>query len=87
MSDILVKESSCIYCQSVYTIKESNSTVPMSLCSKKCEEKFIEWSNEPLVFVCLACNGKGFFFNENKGYEEECLACNGTGTEYSTPIK
>lgn len=33
---------------------------------------------------CPACKGKGFFFNDSKGYEEECLTCNGTGKEYST---
>lgn len=30
----------CIYCQSVYELEESDSTIPDSLCSKECEVKF-----------------------------------------------
>ncbi len=32
----------CIYCQSVYELQETNSSIPTSLCSKECEDGFKE---------------------------------------------
>jgi hypothetical protein len=36
----------CIFCQTVYDLEESNSTVPTALCSKECEQGFKEHEKE-----------------------------------------
>jgi hypothetical protein len=35
-----MEESQCIYCESVYKVSDSNSTIPTACCSKKCEDAY-----------------------------------------------
>lgn len=32
--------SQCIYCESVYKVNESNSSIPTACCSKNCEDNY-----------------------------------------------
>jgi hypothetical protein len=45
-----MEESQCIYCETVYEVKESNSIFPNSCCSKECEDNYRRFLDE-LEFV------------------------------------
>ncbi|MDY7224683.1 hypothetical protein [Halalkalibacterium halodurans] len=40
----------CIYCQSVYKLKESTSSKPIAFCSVECEKAF---NDDPISFEKL----------------------------------
>jgi hypothetical protein len=53
----------CIYCESVYNLEESDSSVPSSLCSEKCEKGFKEHQRQI----------RDFFINETISDNMEAL--------------
>lgn len=46
--EILLEQ--CVYCQSVYELCYSDSSIPTSLCSKDCENRFNEDNEVDLEF-------------------------------------
>ncbi|MGM7720545.1 hypothetical protein [Metabacillus sp. Hm71] len=41
----------CIYCQSVYSLEESDSLNKPVFCSLECQKKFYKGLDEPLEFI------------------------------------